>query len=293
MSQATNAADQNPARGTSKRQKWTGEKLEKRRKIDRDAQRAVRERTKNQISALQRMIDTLLRNQGDGKVETLARQLREKEEENDRLKNLLSAIGKMAHTAVNTDLEPGTAGDVASSTTEVDAGLMGMVESMVAAKSDDSLPFHLDINDPETNPQLSSPDERNNDFGAAPVSTSLNLFSEQQDSLMEAAELPSSNVGMSSTYFKYPPSHLQMRSDACCNTVSAAKPIWEQVDDGLAKAQALKTRPRIPNAGKDADVCIRAILQGWVSVEQQRDLDAGWQILRYIDQNIFFLFGLI
>lgn len=294
MSEAMDTPHPGPPRGTSKRQKWSGEQLAKRRKIDRDAQRAVRERTKNQISAMERTIETLLQNQGDGRLQMLTRRLRDQEEETARLKKILKSIDNLIQTAAGMSSVPAADHDVVVSSTSAGAGLTGVGEDMMGSNMGDPLSFQLGICRPAASSQLLSSEDHNIFSEPTPVPPLSEVFNRRGYPFMEAMELPSFDIGMPATDFTFSPAHpVPTIPTSYSNCVSAAKPIWEQVDDSLSKARSLRTRSQVLNTSKDADICIRAVLQGWSSVEQRHVLDPGWQILRYVDKSVFSSCGLV
>jgi hypothetical protein len=65
--------------------------------------------------------------------------------------------------------------------------------------------------------------------------------------------------------------------------------VFVVINNLISKAESCKLETMEP--AKDADIAIRAIAHGWTQAEQYCELDTGWQILRQIDQEIFFVCG--
>jgi TolA-binding protein len=101
---SSNAVDRSPAHtANGKRSSLSGDKLERRRKIERDAQRAARARTKSRIDELENKIESLLSGQDNDRLSTLMQQLDEKQAENRKLRAGLASIQKILNTTAESD----------------------------------------------------------------------------------------------------------------------------------------------------------------------------------------------
>jgi hypothetical protein len=67
-------------------------------------------------------------------------------------------------------------------------------------------------------------------------------------------------------------------------------PKWKIVNEALeaAIASMRQTTAPLQAAQSDADVSIRAIMEGWAAVEWSYNLDPGWKLLQQVDQHLFF-----
>jgi TolA-binding protein len=101
---SSNAVDWSPAHtANGKRSFLSTDKLERRRKIERDAQRAARARTKSRIDELENKIESLLSGQDNDCLSTLMQQLDEKQAENRKLRASLASIQKILNATAESD----------------------------------------------------------------------------------------------------------------------------------------------------------------------------------------------
>ncbi|RVX66929.1 hypothetical protein B0A52_09053 [Exophiala mesophila] len=94
------ASAKRPAAGLSRRQKMSAARLERRRAVDRESQRATRARTKAYITQLENNIAAMEQNATHGRTSTLVRQLQEKQEEIDRLNGLVANVRKLLSASI-------------------------------------------------------------------------------------------------------------------------------------------------------------------------------------------------
>lgn len=88
----------------SRRQKMSAARLERRRAVDRESQRATRARTKAYITNLEQTISALEKNSNNEQTSNLMKQIQQKQAEIDRLNALVSSVQKLlAPPSVNTE----------------------------------------------------------------------------------------------------------------------------------------------------------------------------------------------
>lgn len=95
-------ADESSAKpgGLSRRQKMSAARLERRRAVDRESQRATRARTKAYITQLEHTIAAMEQNSTNGHTSTLVKQVQQKQEEIDRLTALVANVRKILNATV-------------------------------------------------------------------------------------------------------------------------------------------------------------------------------------------------
>ncbi|KIW06504.1 hypothetical protein, variant [Verruconis gallopava] len=95
-----------------KRNALTEEQIERRRSIDRAAQRNARAKTKARIKELERLVDSLQTSQGDERLQNVMMMLEQQQEETRKLKSTLEAVRKLV--GENLSLSPGPQPDAGS-----------------------------------------------------------------------------------------------------------------------------------------------------------------------------------
>jgi hypothetical protein len=87
-----------PQPSGSKHQNLSGARLEKKRTMDRECQRAGRERTRNYIRHLEMLVESLRQVQGDDRLKALVQQYEELRGQNERLISTISSISRLSRT---------------------------------------------------------------------------------------------------------------------------------------------------------------------------------------------------
>jgi hypothetical protein len=88
-----------------KRNALTEEQIERRRSIDRAAQRNARAKTKGRIRELERLVDSLQSSQGDERLQNVMMLLEQQQDESRKLKGTIEAVRKLIGERVT--LSPG------------------------------------------------------------------------------------------------------------------------------------------------------------------------------------------
>jgi len=86
----------------SRRQKMSAARLERRRAVDRESQRATRARTKAYIANLEQTIAALEKNSNNEQTSNLMKQIQQKQAEIDRLVALVFSVQKLLAPATST-----------------------------------------------------------------------------------------------------------------------------------------------------------------------------------------------
>ena len=89
-----------------KRNTLTEEQIERRRSIDRTAQRNARAKTKARILELERLVDSLQTSQGDERLQNVMAMLEQQQEESRKLKATLDAVRKLVSGDVTLPDDP-------------------------------------------------------------------------------------------------------------------------------------------------------------------------------------------
>jgi type II secretory pathway pseudopilin PulG len=89
-----------------KRNALTDEQIERRRSIDRAAQRNARAKTKARIRELELLVDSLQSSQGDERLQNVMQMLEQQQEEARKLKSTLEAVRKLIGENVTLSPEP-------------------------------------------------------------------------------------------------------------------------------------------------------------------------------------------
>jgi hypothetical protein len=99
----------------SKRQNLSGARLEKKRRAGRESQRAGRERTRNYILHLEKLVESLKQGQEDERLQTLTRKCQELRQQNERLITIFTSISRLARSADILDVNGNSLSDSISS----------------------------------------------------------------------------------------------------------------------------------------------------------------------------------
>jgi len=106
---------------TPKRTKLKGSQLERKRKLDREAQAALRNRTKNRIAHIESLVKAL--GKSDQQDEQLLAQLNDNREQIERLVDTLASIRKLVNSALDSSANATTHDSSASLTCAPPPGL--------------------------------------------------------------------------------------------------------------------------------------------------------------------------
>lgn len=273
-------------RAGSSRQHLSAATLEKKRLADRESQRAGRERTRNRIRHLETLVESLEKTEDNDRVKAFARYCHELRQQNERLMSVISNVGRTCRSielpdTAGTDRDPSVSsppGAAFDGITEpatlklqpLDGATAPEMRASVLAPQEepDSLwpQTSLDVADESrlmaSNPPLFYPD-----------SSAPDLFS----STRRQASLSQNSHAVAPGTFPDPEAASEITAEVISNSIARAE-----------LSAILSTQP-----AEDADIAIRAVLDGWHSVKQIYSLDDGWDILCKIDQQVFLRCGII
>jgi len=281
------------------RQKPSNARLERKRELDRQAQRNIREKTRNHIAQLEALVQALQTdNDSDGKIGKLITQLKEKTTEINRLRNALDSITKITNAAssspVNTDggsracteqsepgQEPSTGlADGRKCSTDVDQQAPGIFASSkvnFGTEYDSETSSTCCLNEAQLDtatqslaaPFLIPPPSQ-------PISESVN-----------GANLTSSLMTLDTSLNAL--SLSQIASAIIGNTKLEGR-FWYLAGTLLNHILKCPQKPLCSTAF-DEDIAIRAVVEGWSAVMERYPLDRGWQWLKELDETIYFNAG--
>lgn len=263
-------------------------RLEKKRRTDRESQRAGRERTRNYILHLEKLVESLEKGPGDDRVGTLIQQCQQLREQNERLKAAVANIGRLAGSVDLSDitrdgLTDSTASPRGAASSTVNGSTGDQQRSVDAASVTENVIPSVPRCNPSLWVQSCSPFEgQQRQEPKSPI-------------LLTGSSLPNerNTTATSSAQAQTPVMNPRVAD------ISGAAPTWENndinifdlVNDLLTMAElftAISTTP-----GEDVDIAIRAVMNGWDVIAQRHTLDQGWDVLRQIDKKIFYSCGSI
>ncbi|KIW97027.1 uncharacterized protein Z519_02419 [Cladophialophora bantiana CBS 173.52] len=280
--------------------KLTASQRERKRAIDREAQRSIRLKTKNYIAHLENLVRIMENggtsvNPGEGgqdlqgqagteegqeRVRALLSQLRQSEDEVRRLREMVTGVQRLVAGALNPVEDSAT-----RRLTGPDGYNIQQPAPMVT-------PFQSAIHDHPEN--AASVYSHSSDSSSPVVELAYQPFDQPRSA--EASALG----GLGAI-----PSHHQDRFDSFGRLVPPVAilepPTSEPLDIPKERVEGelffLSEREvnrvlagghqSFANQPLDEDIIVRAVLHGWRDVQDQYLLDRGWQALRSIDQSIF------
>jgi hypothetical protein len=306
--EAKSAPDEATPKRPKRTLKLTASQRERKRAIDREAQRSIRLKTKNYIAHLENLVRIMENggsstNSGEGtqqsheqsatehheseRARALLSQLRQSEEEVSTLKEMLSGVQKLVGTALNPADEPdhGWLGmpnacnneQTARNANSLPGGPHDQLEncaSVYSHSSDSSSPlvefgYQVPFDQPRRAEAFGS------DF--APRSYRAQPYTLQQQDLYNSFGRVSAPVTRPDPPTSDPTDAPKTREEGDLFFLSD-----REVNRVLAGGhQSFANQPL------DEDIIVRAVLHGWRDVQDQYLLDKGWQALRSIDQSIF------
>ncbi|KAL3443573.1 hypothetical protein BJX65DRAFT_311731 [Aspergillus insuetus] len=229
------------------------ERTSRKRLTDRRAQRNRRERVKAYITNLEQTVQELTEAAGDNSNSAMLKRLEEKRAEIADLTELLKQIHTLTADVLG----------VSSSAPFPDLEVSHLDKNKSSAQKPSStgLRTHLKDRGPETS-LAASPDDQSN-VGAP-------------DSDLAVC----SPVAMSR----------DLTPDRLLSCHSGFENYFAVVNDSL---QTLLASSEMSSVGNADDIIIRAILDGWNSFGEMKDLDRGWQLLRALDNGLFYRTGAV
>lgn len=245
--------------------KLTASQRERKRAIDREAQRSIRIKTKNYIAHLESMVKAMEQNDTNvpggesNRTRELMSQLRQSQEEARRLREAMLGVQRVLGGALG------------------DPSRLG---GGIGSESHDHRHVSSSASPPSGNEQAST-------FGGS----------------FSAPRRPTIDTGGSAFWF--PPDPSQPASSTAVTTGMASPPpihpnrpakdpnqrfegeMFYYAEYHLSRVYASPGPGAFSNRPFDEDIVVRAVVEGWPAVEERYPLDLGWQVLQEIDQVIF------
>ncbi|OCT54997.1 hypothetical protein CLCR_02850 [Cladophialophora carrionii] len=305
LAEAKSASDEVTPKRPKRTLKLTASQRERKRAIDREAQRSIRLKTKNYIAHLENLVRIMENggsstNSGGGiqqsndypaaepegeRARALLSQLRQSEEEVRALKEMLAGVQKLVGNALDPADAPGWLGTPSTGNGEHAAppanplacGPHDQFEncpSVYSHSSDSSSPlvefgYQAPFDQPGRAKALGSE--------YPPRSYGVQPYTLQQQDLYNSFGRVSAPVPRPDPPTSDPTDANNGREEGELFFLSD-----REVNRVLAGGhQSFANQPL------DEDIIVRAVLHGWRDVQDQYLLDKGWQALRSIDQTIF------
>ncbi|KIW34978.1 uncharacterized protein PV07_01707 [Cladophialophora immunda] len=298
-----------PNTGASRASRMSPARLARKRKADRESQKASRLKQKNYIAHLEALVKSLDASAGSDPVELLKQQ----GAENVEIKKALTTICKIAQTAL------GVSGG--------DSRYMG------TSSSPDPMTDQADVKDMKPDPpklrKIQPSQTAKLDFDTDPVKS----MGESEATIASVADVHPHGAGFPSMFTEDDANlgefihhdllDFTVREPGAQQTFDASELLCTREALSMAQAapgswafaplsESLPLRTHHPDSGGrdwvstvnllttpvvfplespedalDGDIPISAVLRGWDAVETRRPLDPGWKVLREIDQNLF------
>jgi hypothetical protein len=296
--------DQTAPKRPKRTLKLTASQRERKRAIDREAQRSIRLKTKNYIAHLENLVrimenggsapktgegastpERMNGEQNDEGARTLLYQLQQSEQEVTRLKEMLANVQRLYATgqypAVNfdsswlIDTNSYNTGQVPTHPNVVRYTSHDQRENCASiySQSSDSSSAMGDMGyQPQPYDQMIPTDTCSPDYSAMSIGSRRTPLSQQaHHNVSGSARTPSSVPPTSepTSITKAMDGELYYLSEREVNRVLAGGP------------------QSFSNQALDEDILVRSVLHGWRDAQDHYLLDVGWEALRTMDQNIF------
>lgn len=259
----------------------------KKRELDRRCQRMARERTKEKIAQLERIVADCQNKDQSGQLSSIMQQLHEVRKERDRLANNLRAIGRLASGTASQN-DPSGSPDSGDHGSQDDSRNHIVTPSSYGSRG--SVDFRR---------QVMYQHGYNADVASTRFSTPVSMVSQPMDNFFSYGNPPLVDLAlMGEDNLQHqlqqsgpivPAPHSNCECAHRQEPAPGQRPmnLWRFANEILS--QRTKHQAEIARASDHCtdDVPIRAILEGWDAVEKHGALDPSWRMLRSIDQNLF------
>ncbi|KEF61725.1 uncharacterized protein A1O9_03295 [Exophiala aquamarina CBS 119918] len=289
-----------------RKSRLTQSQRERKRAIDRDAQRSIRMKTKNYIAHLENLVNLMGRDGPDAatnetektgqqaslqrnetRVRELLSQLRQSQAEVLKLKEVLRGVQKLIARVCDTalDSELPLLSSVISSNSEPIIPPSAYTEGLMGASSQSGV--------------------SNYPHPLEPLVGLPNPMIHTTSGTSRSPEVAQGNLPRSNRNQSYLPYHIH---DSMFADEGDDEPVKWDLFGGVAEKQGeelyhfsereimkVLTTASHPfaNQSSDEDIAVRGVLHGWRDVEDHYVLDEGWQALKNIDQKVFHSCGLL
>jgi len=279
MDKSSSPVTRSPGR---KKSKMTPAKLERKRAIDRESQRATRTRTKNYISYLEKTIQDLEQNSSDERIQSLSRKVKDQQEQIEKFVSVVSAVSNLLRQVPT--LNSGSQGSAKG---------LGIPESSIgidkwpeAAAEQCDQPIEGD--QPDRRPAVFEMEQT-----APACPCELPETCGDHNSVCSSL-FPFATAG---SHFELPRAHEPMRGSLESIAMGMPRPSLGLVNrcsryfcllnNAFTVVHSYDSSLIQPDPARDDDIGIRAGVHGWQAVEQLHHLDKGWQFLRAFCTRVF------
>ncbi|KAJ0138921.1 Cytochrome P450 monooxygenase AKT7 [Fusarium oxysporum f. sp. albedinis] len=273
----------------------------KKRELDRKAQRLARERTKSRLAQLESMVDNLRQNHSNAQIATLLDQIGKVTQERDNLLQVLDSLG----STIRRHLRDSTAGEPRSDTksdTSQHASpaqstpgerIVPITTPRSTSETSSSTILELSINTPPPDPFTC--DGWNCTVSNEPYPTTMafnsivpqtgNGFIPIQPLLPDVHTPPEVvDVIIPKALVLCPCSSPTSRG---ANFHDVKPNIWRAINEVLVKPTKLSAEEIAIEEYNSEDMPVRAILEGWDSIERAGKMTPTWRKLRKADELCF------
>lgn len=261
----------------------------KKRESDRRCQKQSRERTKSRITYLEELVEKLSKDDGSGKVESLLQSMKQIQEERDSLARKVKTIENILFPASASDMKSAEHETTASRPPELDHDLEPSSSCGTAlstawmTRATDHTSFEICATSP-VGRQVQVPTIRD-----AAYRQSFDRYTDLRESFS-----PTARPWPAASDMEPFPLFPSLRGQMCeCGYAKSLKNqelnFWYQ---GNATLSAWMRWPSLvpPVLEHDPyhdDIPIRAVVEGWDSVEQRGHIHPMWRLLRIMDERLF------
>ena len=278
----------------------TAAQLERKRELDREAQKSIRLKTKNHIAHLEALVQSLQKSEGSNdRISELVAQVQASHEEINKLREAMRTIAKTANLMADNpcQTERGVSkvdqDDVGESEKDIsNLGITAMAQpihkgSRERTSADASAPYSLAAASPPTLNEIVEPDLESNDIlGAIGHLELQNTHPNLPVGPDDTSPTEAVDVGGAVEH-----TINSIVSQVTVNKFAEGK-LWYLAGSILSCILNHPEWPRTP-ADFSEDIPVRAVLNGWKdTLKHYGGLDAGWQWLRVLDETIYFALGI-
>ncbi|KAF5724356.1 hypothetical protein FMUND_921 [Fusarium mundagurra] len=268
----------------------------KKRELDRKAQRLARERTKSRIVQLESMVDILQQDNSNAQIATLMDQLGKVTKERDNLLQVLDSL----RSTICRHLGDSTMSEPPSDTTSDSSQHAGLAQSVPittprsTSETSSSATLELPVNPVPPDPFTYG--GRNYTVSNEPYPTTM-AFDNFILPPAENAFMPTQHVLPD---IHTPPEEVDVIipkasvlcpcsiPTSCGANFHYVKPnIWRAINEVLVKPTKLSAEEIAIEEYNAEDIPVRAILEGWDSIERAGKMTPTWRKLRKADELCF------
>lgn len=308
---STTSPEGSENRQRSKRPRLTASQLERKRELDRDAQRSIRAKTKSRIAHLENLVSILQAPEAtNSKTSELIAQVSSQKQEIDKLHSALSGISRIVSSVGNCTTIP-----------QIPSTLESIVSSDLLEQSRQEQPLFAadELSGGLPGPPPSEIPDCGNDIQAYLRDETSNLRPPYGRLISETTSLGTDNGSSSSPEDVHFEGSKQLIDGESRRTVQVFSR-GNQQKNGSRNRVSQIAREILQNSSLDGrlwylagsilasildtpdkqltpskygeDIAVRAVLHGWSITATRYDLDAGWQWLRHLDEALYSSLGI-